>query len=56
MAVRINPIPDDRAERMLADPAAYFAEARARICEQVRAEMEQERNQRKRRAERWRRP
>lgn len=31
---------DDRAERMLADPKGYFAQARERAREQVRREIE----------------
>jgi hypothetical protein len=48
MSVRIDPIPDDRAERMIADPAGYFEAARAEIREQVRAEIEEESRKRKR--------
>jgi hypothetical protein len=48
MSVRINPVPDVRAERMLADPAKYFAEARAEIRAQVEREMADEAADRKR--------
>lgn len=41
--VRIDPPKDDRVQRALADPDRYFAEARRRANDEVRAEMERER-------------
>jgi hypothetical protein len=38
MAVRINPVPDERAQRILENPTEYYAEAR----ERARAEVERE--------------
>ncbi len=35
MAVRIIPKPDDRAEKMVSDPAGYFKAARDRIRAEV---------------------
>lgn len=38
MAVRINPVPDERAKKIIENPADYYAEARQR----ARAEVERE--------------
>lgn len=42
MAVIIDPQSDNRAERMLEDPDAYFASERERIRLQVEEEMRRE--------------
>lgn len=55
MAVRIEPIPDDRAERMIADPCAYFEAARRRIRVEVAEQMAAEKSERRRRLPWWRR-
>lgn len=47
MAVRINPKPDDRAERMVSDPAGYFQAERERLRAEVIEDMDREREQRK---------
>lgn len=43
MAVRIQPVRDDRAEKMLQNPADYYAEARQRAREAVEREVARER-------------
>lgn len=41
MAVKIDPPFDDRAERMIANPAAYFEQAREEARRQIEQEMHQ---------------
>lgn len=41
--VQIDPKPDDRIERIIANPEKYFAEARERVRKEVEAEIEDER-------------
>jgi hypothetical protein len=48
MAVRIQPKPDDRAERMINDPAGYFKAARERLHSEVVEDMNRERQRGKR--------
>ncbi len=43
MAVRIEPVRDDRAERILENPSGYYAEARQRAREAVEREVARER-------------
>ncbi|WP_187776144.1 hypothetical protein [Antrihabitans cavernicola] len=50
MAVKITPKPDDRAERIIADPDAYYAAARERARSEVEQEMRREQEARKRRS------
>lgn len=43
MAVRIKPVPDERAEKILENPSDYYAEARQRAREEVEREVARER-------------
>jgi hypothetical protein len=43
MAVRIVPVPDERAQRILDNPSDYYAEARQRAREAVEREVARER-------------
>ncbi len=43
MAVQIAPVPDERAEKILKNPAGYFAEARERVRAEVEREVARER-------------
>ena len=47
MAIRINPRPDDRADRMLSNPSGYFKDARERLNAEVVEDMNHRRDQRK---------
>jgi hypothetical protein len=47
MAVRIDPKPDDRADRMVSNPSGYFKDARERLRAEVVEDMNRQRNQRK---------
>jgi hypothetical protein len=47
MAVRINPKPDDRIERMVSDPSRYFNDARERLRAEVVEDMNRQRDKRK---------
>jgi hypothetical protein len=47
MAVRINPRPDDRADRMVSNPSGYFKDARERLHAEVVEDMNRQRDQRK---------
>lgn len=38
MSVQITPKPDTRCERLVADPEAYFAQARERLAAELRDE------------------
>lgn len=49
MGVEIEPIRDDRAERMLVDPEGYFAAERDRIRQEVDEELAREDDERRRR-------
>jgi hypothetical protein len=43
VAVRIKPVPDERAEKILENPSDYYAEARQRAREEVEREVARER-------------
>jgi hypothetical protein len=43
VAVQINPVPDERAKKILDNPSAYYAKARERARAAVEREVEQER-------------
>ena len=47
MAIRINPKPDDRADRMVSNPSGYFEDARERLQAEVIEDMNRRRDQRK---------
>jgi hypothetical protein len=45
MAVRITPVPDERAKKILDDPSDYYAKARERARAEVEREVARERGE-----------
>jgi hypothetical protein len=45
MAVRINPVPDERAQKILDNPSDYYAKARERTRAEVEREVARERRE-----------
>lgn len=43
MGIRIKPVQDDRAQKIIDDPVDYYSRARERIRKTVEREVEQER-------------